>query len=513
MNLTKKNTITVLIIIIFLGAVLRFYNLGATSFVADEFLDINSSMAYAKTGVWQNWDFNFNRVNADNVFAARDSRAWIYKWQVAEVLKMFSASEATARSVSAIWGLISIAVVFYAARYFTGKKEIGLIAAFLFAVSIMGIVFDRKLRMYAMFLPVYLLFSWMFYKFLEEEYKGKIKFFKNVYGKIGINLFYFIPMMIAGIASILTHQLAGNIIIVFIVYAAISIYLSMKKSKKTAFNKYILGLAAIIIGFLGGLVLFPGKMKLYTKEIKFFTSHWSYFSKVFSDYSNIILAVLLLAAGIFYLYKIKNLKKEALWLSVSFFAVLFSAVLLWDRNVGDQYIFFAIPFAIILISSGIYWAAEFFGKSLANLGKYQYVAPLAAILLILPNYGYFFEIPNTYKQTSESSNANYKKVFGYFMKAKEDGDVLITRNFRNFYWKGAKVKVYDFGGELAENKLSLDEIKKIQNDNPHGWFIISDNDDAYVANDAMDYVSKNFARVSNSQVRGSVMVYRWGESL
>jgi len=37
MDLSKKNAITILLAIIFLGAVLRFYNLGATSLVADEF--------------------------------------------------------------------------------------------------------------------------------------------------------------------------------------------------------------------------------------------------------------------------------------------------------------------------------------------------------------------------------------------------------------------------------------------------------------------------------------------
>ena len=126
MNLSKKTTITILIIITLIGAVLRFYHLGATSFVADEFLDINSSMAYAKTGTWQNWDFNFGKINTENAFAARDERAWPYKWQVAQVLKLTKASEATARSVSAMWGIISIILIYFAAAYFTKKKEIGL---------------------------------------------------------------------------------------------------------------------------------------------------------------------------------------------------------------------------------------------------------------------------------------------------------------------------------------------------------------------------------------------------
>jgi hypothetical protein len=51
---SKKNLYVALLVIIILGAFLRFYKLGNNSFVADEFLDINSSYAYFKTNVWQN---------------------------------------------------------------------------------------------------------------------------------------------------------------------------------------------------------------------------------------------------------------------------------------------------------------------------------------------------------------------------------------------------------------------------------------------------------------------------
>jgi hypothetical protein len=509
MNLNKKNTITILLAVILLGTFLRFYHLGSTSFVADEFLDINSSMAYAKTGHWQNWDFNFGKVNTDNIFGARDSRAWIYKWQVAEFLKLTSPNESNARFVSVIWGLISIILIYFVAKYFTGKKEIGLISAFLFSISIMGIEYDRKLRMYSMFFPVYLAFSWLFYRFLEENYKGKIKLCKIIYEKIGVNVVYLVPMLIFGIISILTHQLAANIAIAFIFYAIFRLYLSSKRGK-LQFNKYLLGLSLVIVGLIAGFIIFADKMNLYTKELEFFGTHFGYFSKVLSDYSNFFVVIPLLFGGIYYLYRVQKLEKETLWLGTSFFAILLGAVFMWNRNVAEQYIFFITSFEIILISAGIYGFSDFLYKNLPQYKKFSFIIPLALSLLILPNYGYFFQDTNTYKQTSDSDSANYKKVFGYFMKARREGDVLITRNFRNFYWKGAKIKVFDFGGELNENKLSLDDIKKIQNENSTGWFILSDNDDIYISNDAIDYVAKNFTRVSNSDVRGKVLVYRWG---
>jgi hypothetical protein len=507
MNLTKKHAVTILIGIIFIGAILRFYHLGTTSFSADEFLDINSSMAYVKTGTWQNWDFNFGRINTENEFAARDERAWPYKWQVAQVLKLTKVSEAAARSVSAMWGIISIILIYYVAKYFTGKKEIGLLAAFLFAVSATGIIFDRRLRMYSMFFPVFLAFSWMFFRFFEEEYKGKIKLIKFFYDKWKVNLIYIIPAVVLGILSILTHQLTANIVFVILFYSIIQLF--QGKNKFSLYNKYFLVIVAMVAGYIAAAIFFPKNLASYTAGLGF-TSHWEYFIKVFADYSQWLLAVIFLMFGIWWIYKKENFKKESLWLSVSFLGVLFMAVFFWSRNVGDQYIFFIESFGIVIVAAGIYATGEFFSENITKYGKRAFYVPVILALLMLPNWGYFFQSDNTYRQTSDGDSANYKKVFAYFNKAKKPDDVLLTRNFRNYYWSGAKIKVFDFGGELAKEKLSLDEVKKITSENPSGWVILSDNDDAYISNDAMDYIVKNLERVSNPQVRGKVLVYRWG---
>lgn len=506
----QKNIIGLFLGIILLGAFLRFYHLGATSFVSDEFLDINSSYAYAKTGHWQSWDFNFGRGDAENFNPARDQRATAYKWQVAGLFKLgFPPTEGVARSISALWGIVSIILIYFVASYFTKKKEIGLIAAFLFAVSISGIIFDRKLRMYAMFLPVFLAFSWMLYLFFEEKYAGKIKLVRFFWEKLEVNVLYLIPAALLGALSLSIHQLTANIAIIFLVY--IIIQAARKKGRATFFfNKYFISLFVILLAAVSGKIFFPAEFGYYMGGLELFNNHFSYFSGSFSDYSQLLLAILILAAGIYYLFKKEKLEKETLWLATSFFAVLFSAMFLWNRNAGDQYIFFVKPFGMILVAAGVYAIAEFFRNNLTQYKARAFYAPIVLLLLLLPNYGYFFEDNNTYKQTSEADSPNYKKIFTFINKKAKPGDVFITRNFRNYYWSGKNIKVYDFGGELAKEKLSLDELKNIQSENPSGWFIISDNDDAYIANDAVEYVVKNFERVSNSSVRGKISIYQWG---
>lgn len=506
---SKKNLYIILIGVILLGAFLRFYKLGNNSFVADEFLDINSTYAYLKTGVWQNWDFNSGKVNVENAFEARDERASAYKWQVAQLFKFLPPTEATARTVSALWGVLSVGLIYLVGSYFTKKKTVGILSAFLFAVSISGIEFDRRFRMYAMFLPVYLIFSWLLFQFLEGEYKGKIGFLKRFSDKWSINPLYIFPALLAGILSLSVHQLTANIVFVIGVYLIFWAFLVWKK-KKSYLNKYSLILEIGIFGLVLAFILIPKEFKSFSAGLQFFNNHWEYLNIAFSDYVSGILAAIFLILGIYFIAKKQNLPKESAWLSISFLIPLFSAIFLWSRNVGGQYIFFLKPFGIILIASGIYFLAKFFQENLQNYGRKAYLSTIILALLILPNYAYFFQKDNAYNQTSDSSNPNYRKVFTYFKKAKIDGDVLITRNFRNYYWSGAKVKVFDFGGELAKEKLSLEDIKKITAENSSGWFIISSNDESYIANDAIEYVVKNFQRVSNTQVRGDVMVYRWG---
>jgi hypothetical protein len=519
----KNKFLLVLILIVLLGSFLRFHKLGNNSFVADEFLDINTSYGYAKTGNWKSWDFNLEKP-AERENDPSDQRAWIYRWQVAQILKKFPPTEAAARSVSAAWGIISILAIYWVSFRFTGNKYIGLISAFLFAVSASGIVFDRRLRMYAMFLPIFLLFSWFVFQFLESRYKGKNKYLGKVNERLGINILYLLPAVLLGYASHLTHELTVNIIPVFIAYCAVLFLFYFLRDKRVlgkfrapevqnrqfpAWGKYagILALAGLAAAAL--YYFYPAVFSQFGGKIKIFNNNYSYFSKVFSDYSHPLLAVVFLSWGIFYLCQRARKLKEAAWIAVSFIFTVLMAVFIWRRNAGGQYIFFILPFGIILISAGIYAAAEFFKENLAKYKNKALAVSLAVSLLLLPNYGYFFEENNAYRQTSKSDNPNYRRIFGYFKKHRLESDVLITRNYRNYYFGGEKVKVFSFGGELAEKKLDLDDLEKILESHPSGWIIYSDNDERYISGDARNFIGKNMEKINAIEARGKVSVYRW----
>lgn len=498
----------ILVGIILLGTVLRFWGLGYNSFVADEFLDINSSYGYSQTGEWKAWDFNHGQPSEVNINQARDERANIYKWQVAQLFSFLPPTEAVARSISALWGVFSVVAMFLAGWMFSGKKTVGLFAAFLFAVSVSGLEFDRKLRMYAMFFPVFLLMSLSLFGLYERRYEGKIKALRVFWDKTELNPLYLLPLIVFGFLSFQTHQLWINIVPIFGAYVAAMILLAWYR-KESAADKYMatagLGLALALVAW----TVAPDRVKALFGALVFFDNHYSYFRYVVRDFAHPLIAVGLFALGAWHLAKKLGREKEALWLLVSTLVPLAMAVWFWRRNEGQQYIFFAQSFMGILVATGGYALVEFARSEFSGRWKRVTAVSIAALALLVPDYGYFLAENNTYHETSSGSNPNYRKVFSYFKDKRAQDDVLITRNFRNYYWSGENVTVYDFGGELSETKFSLEELQDIMARHPKGWFIASGNDTDYVASAAERFIEGNMERMSDSRLRGDIVVYRW----
>lgn len=509
MNMTWKKTWQFLFVIALLGAGLRFYELGNNSFVADEFLDINSSYGYSRIGEWKAWDFNHGQPAEMNVNEARDERAWGYKWQAAQLFRFLPPTESVARSVSALWGVFTILLMFWTGWFYTHKKTVGLLAAFLFAVSVSGIIFDRRLRMYAMFFPVYLAFATTLFAFFESEYRGRWPLCRKLWERFGVNGCYLIPVVLLGVLSFHTHQLSINIVPLFGAYVAWMAFMAWRKGEGFR-NKYAVMLGAGMLGALATVIVSSyARRLLFSDGLVWFDDHYSYFGYVLRDFAHPLLGILAMTFGSYVIGKRLDRSKEAAWITLGILVPFVMAVWFWRRNEGPQYIFFAQSFALLLAAAGIYGAVRFTREHFAAFGRKAVWVTLGLSLLLVPNYGYFLEENNTYHETSSGDNPNYRKVFAYFKKYKGKNDALITRNFRNYYWSGAEVPVYDFGGELSKEKFSLAELQSIMAAHPHGWVIVSTNDYDYISNEAEQFWKKNMERVSNAQVRGAIEVYRW----
>ena len=507
MTLHWKRTLIILSFILVLGVGMRAYDLGNNSFVADEFLDMNSAYGYFKTGEWKAWDFNHGTPSQVNENDARDERANIYKWQVAQLFHILPPTEATARTVSVLWGFVSMLVVFWSALVLTKRKEIALLAAFLFAVSVAGIIFDRRLRMYAMFTPVYLALATVMYQSLEET--ARMRWCRFVQEKTGLHPRYALLSVVLLIIGLLTHQLSAMVVFSVLAYLVAMVVREYRLNGAWK-NKYSLLLALGVAGIAMVSLVAPKFFSSFTSGLMWFDDHYSYIGYVMEDYAHPLLAVFLLGFGAYTIAYRERQPKAAWYLMLSFLIPLAFAIWFFRRNAGPQYIFFAQSFGLILSAAGIYGLWEILRERFSGWGRKTALAVLLGLVLLVPNFGYFLKENNTYHETSSGGNPNYRKVFDYYRKNRLPDDVLVTRNFRNYYWSGTDTTVYDLGDEINRGKLSREALQAIVDRHPSGWIVLSDNDYDYFSNEAEEMMKRNMERVSHPSVRGPIEVYRWG---
>ncbi len=533
----KKIFLITFFTIILLGAGLRFYNLGSASFDRDEFFELNTSYGYFKTGQWLSWDFNnekpFEGALQDDTST---ERAEVFRWQLAQIYRFAEPTEANTRAVSALWGVISVILIYFVVLSFTGNKYIALIAAFLTAVGESEIIYGRRLRMYAMFFPVYLFFSWMLYKFYEEKYQGKIKFFQTAHQKIGVNLLYFLPAVIAGLVSLNVHFLTVSVISTILAYSFLNIiFINMsfprkrESSKQTlvfsgfriksgmtflkqVINKYSISILIIVSAYVVVSrvpFLYPFYKSL-KKNVELITQSYGYFGDYFSDFVFPAAGFILVLAGTWYLAKKINRVKPALFLFASAFAPLGMAIFTWSREPAHRYIYFIQSFGIILAAAGIFGITSLISEKFKKYKKFIAVIILV-IFLFLIDFSYFSKKSEVYWQEKDSYYPNFSPVFSYVDENRKEGDILVTRAYRGFYFRGWNIPVFDTQILPLEKDNCQEVLKEIVGENRNGWIIFPKVDKASMCREGRDYLDENLGRIKISTLPSPVLIYRWKE--
>ncbi len=494
--------------VVILSAFLRLWGLGNNPFVADEFLDVNATEGFHQTGQWQAWDFNHSDVSVrDN--KASDKRAWIYRWQVAQILGHLEPTEYNFRLVSALWGIFTTIILFFVTFSFTKNRWIALATSFLWAVSIPAIELNRTIRMYSMFAPIFLLFSWSLFQFIDSSDKKVKEFLGEV---LNVRWIYIIPVIIFGVLSYHLHKLTGNIVLILLTYFEV---MFIVKSKEFPARRYGVYMFIMLVGGLLIKLFLSQVWEQFSNSLVFCDDHWNYVGHIAHNYWNPLLGGLAILTGAWFLVKKQEDVRPGIWVIVTFFTILSSAIFLWNRNVGPQYIFFAQPFGFILAGTGIYAFANYLQKNIG--GRNVFMITIIAGFIFLPSYYYFFQENNTYHINSKADTANYRKVFLFVKKNINEGDAMITRNFRNYYYSGLDVPVLDFGSERSEEqiknegkvkKIDVAQVQDFQNKYRTVWVVYSDNDEKFITKEARKYFENNCKKQNDLLVRGKVSVYK-----
>ena len=155
--LQSKKVILLLSLILITGSALRIYELGTESLWLDEVISVNFSKG------------SLTSIIAESGPARNNPPLYwllLHYW-----MGWFGSSEVAVRSLSAIFGIGSILVIYLVGRELFGQK-IGLIASFLATISQFHIFYSQEARNYALLLFLSLLSYLFFIKILKRDRKS-----------------------------------------------------------------------------------------------------------------------------------------------------------------------------------------------------------------------------------------------------------------------------------------------------------------------------------------------------
>jgi maltose-binding protein MalE len=70
----------------------------------------------------------------------------------------------------------------------------------------------------------------------------------------------------------------------------------------------------------------------------------------------------------------------------------------------------------------------------------------------------------------------------------------------------------DFGGERTEKKITVSDLRQLENTYPGIWVVFADNDEVFFTKEARTYMENEYTLVDNIKIRGAAVVYHWQDT-
>ncbi len=205
MKYFKGIKIILIIIILVLGAFLRFYDLDRQSYWMDEGYTINAVISGQENG--------FTLSGASILDSGKTYACQTYCLPTAGLTKVFGNNALSYRLLAAIFGFLFIFVIYFFAKIFFKDKKVALLPAFFVALSYWQIAWSREARWYTE-LEVFFWLALLFFYLLGVSFPRRRE--SSLFQKKTTT--YLILSLVFTILAILTHKLAVLLPFTFLVW-------------------------------------------------------------------------------------------------------------------------------------------------------------------------------------------------------------------------------------------------------------------------------------------------------
>ena len=400
-----------------LGGVIYFYDLAYYDWLPDEPNHIRTAKGYLETGKYMGWDFWQNEVKTNYY-----NRAWPYTWIIAQMIKFFGISELYMRAASAICGLLFILVVYGVSNFFLQNRFAAIVVTFVCIMHPYFIVYFRRVRMYALLAPIFLLLFYLFYKILTVNKKYSISFYeKNDWAKKFLNYDWMLLVgtLILFYFAIEVHLLTYGLLVMLI---PLFLYLLFVKKQQRLFPVFLLGLFGII------LVKYSAVGVAISRVFTFFEMNQTNYFKVLLEFpypQYFTISILFIGIILIILGKYQT-RQVALYSVLIVTLILYVFIIKYPSHF--RYVLHIISiFYILMIGILLKINALFISKAK------RYVIPSLIIILstvnLADNYKWVYR---KYPEAQFSSQA-YKSIENNIKPQKE---AIISLFFESLYMRG-----------------------------------------------------------------------------
>ncbi|KCZ72294.1 PMT family glycosyltransferase, 4-amino-4-deoxy-L-arabinose transferase [Candidatus Methanoperedens nitroreducens] len=506
LKINNLQAISILIVLTVIGLILRINNLGSLTFWTDEMYQ-----TYAALGLIQQGS---PVLPSGMVYM----RSFLDTFLIAQSFKIFGVNEFAARLPSALFGVLTIPLVYLAGKEF-GNKRVGIIAAFLITFSVFEIVWNRDARMYSQFQFLYLLTAYLFYIFI-----------KNRAWKV-------IPAII--VSFILAYYSHSQIwIFVLIAFLYIS-YINLRN--KTYIKTYAL------FGVLGSIIIFsllvfvnfliPEEVLESGGKIADITVlHYMINSFHFT------LLTLITVSGMIFLIS-KNFgifkKENNFYLLINFFVPLLIITIFPWRT--PRYAFFIYPFLIIIVSKILDYGLirngfdseinRIFNNikyKLTDLSNIKTIFTILIISLLVSELAFNFNYENYYRYTYQGEKISQRSSQFIKNNLNIDDKVASTESLVTLYYIGRSdylirqsrnesdiSDIYNAGLNAYSGAIVLESYNlfMLMVQQEKGW-VVSARDDlnrSFIDPRVRDYIRNNMTYHPEASDK-KIEVYSWGRT-
>ena len=341
---SKSFVVLILVAVIIGGAYLRLAHLNRQSFWVDEMNHVVAAQSLLKGN------------GAVFPSGLPYDRSLLFTKLVARSFTFFGVSEFSARFPSAIFGVLSIPLMFFVAARMFRHAGVGLVAAFLQAFTPFNIGWSRVSRMYALFQFFFLLAAYAIYEGIEGTREKSIR--NRLLAAWNIDLFWLVIAVMALAIATYLQVLSGVLLPGLLLFFILMIFgvLATKDLKSALTSKYVFFIILSLLG-VAGIVKFAPDILAQAREAMSFSPNWAqydyvqnpfyYFWFLISNFYFTIAAFFLIGVVI----AIAELRKPAIYLLSLFILPVALLSTLFVLKV-ERYIFHLFPFYLIIAAYG-----------------------------------------------------------------------------------------------------------------------------------------------------------------